>query len=56
MELPPVNNEAINTNVTQHIFKNYKIIDTANRWSILLFKESLAIHRQNRNSTVIQKL
>ena len=46
MELFLDSYEVINTNVTRHIFKNCKIIHKANHWSLLLFKESRAIHRQ----------
>ena len=34
-------------NSTQLILNNCKIVDKAEHWSLLLFKEALAIRRQN---------
>jgi hypothetical protein len=46
MEHSPNSTNPINTNVTELIFRNCKIIDTSDHWSLLLFKESLAIRRR----------
>jgi hypothetical protein len=46
MELTPDSTETINTNTTQLIFENCKIIDGSDHWSLLLYKESLAIRRR----------
>ena len=46
MELSPDSNDTINTNMTQLIFNNCKIIDKSDHWSLLLYKESLAIRRR----------
>ena len=46
MELTPDSTETINTNTTQLIFENCKIIDRSDHWSLLLYKESLAIRRR----------
>ncbi len=46
MELSPDSNDTINTNMTQLIFNNCKIIDKSDHWSLLLCKESLAIRRR----------
>jgi hypothetical protein len=48
MELSPDSTNTINTintNLTKLIFRNWKIIDRSDHWSLLLFKESLAIRR-----------
>jgi hypothetical protein len=47
MELSPDASNPINTNITQLIFNNCKIIDKSDHWSLLLYKESLAIRRRN---------
>ena len=47
MELSPEMNTKIECNSTQLILNNCKIINKAEFWSLLLFKEALAIHRQN---------
>ena len=46
MELSPDSTNPINTNLTELIFRNCKIIDRSDHWSLLLFKESLAIRRR----------
>ncbi len=46
MELSPDSTNPINTNLTELIFRNCKIIDRSDHWSLLLFKESLAIGRR----------
>ena len=46
MELSPDSNDTINTNMTQLIFNNCKIIDKSDHWSLLLYKKSLAIRRR----------
>ena len=45
MELTPDSTETINTNTTQLIFENCKIIDRSDHWFLLLYKESLATRR-----------
>jgi hypothetical protein len=46
MQLSPDSTNPINTNLTELIFRNCKIIDRSDHWSLLLFKESLAIRRR----------
>ena len=46
MGLAPDSSNTIDTNLTQLIFDNCKIIDKSDHWSLLLYKESLAIHRR----------
>ncbi len=46
MELSPDSTNPINTNLTELILRNCKIIDRSDHWSLLLFKESLAIRRR----------
>ena len=46
MELSPDSNDTINTDMAQLIFNNCKIIDKSDHWSLLLYKESLAIRRR----------
>ena len=46
MELSPHSTNPINTNLTELIFRSCKIIDRSDHWSLLLFKESLAIRRR----------
>ena len=46
LELSPHLSNPICTNTTQLIFNNCKVIDKSNHWSLLLFKESLAIRRR----------
>ena len=48
MELIPDSSNTIETNLTQLIFDNCKIIDKSDHWSLLLYKEYLAIHRRKR--------
>ena len=45
MELTPYSSNIIDTNLKQLIFDNCKIIDESDHWSLLLYKESLAIHK-----------
>ena len=47
LELSPHLSNPICTNTTQLIFNNCKVIDKSDHWSLLLFKESLAIRRKN---------
>ena len=47
MELFPEINTKRECNSTQLILNNCKIIDKAEHWSLLLFKEALATHRQS---------
>ena len=46
MEFSPDSTNTINTNLTELIFRNCKIIDRSDHWSLLLLKESLAIRRR----------
>ena len=46
MELTPDSSNTIDTNLTQLIFDSCKIIDKSEHWSLLLYKESLAMHRR----------
>ena len=46
LELSPHLSNPICTNTTQLIFNNCKVIDKSDHWSLLLFKESLAIRRR----------
>ena len=45
MELTPDCCNTIDTNLTQLIFDNCKIIDKSDHWSLLMYKESLAIDK-----------
>ena len=45
-ELTPDSSNTIDTNLTQLIFDNCKIIDKPDHWSLLLYKKPLAIHRR----------
>ena len=57
MELSPDSTNPINTNLTELIFRNCKIIDRSDHWSLLLFKESLDIYADdNLISTTVGKL
>ena len=46
MELTPDCSNTIDNNLTQLIFDNCKIIDKSDHWSLLMYKESLAIHKR----------
>ena len=46
MELTPDCSNTIETNLTQLIFDNCKMIDKSYHWSLLLYKESLTMHRR----------
>ena len=49
MELSPDkqnSDEILKTNLYDFAFNNFVIIDKADHWSALLYKEALAIHRQ----------
>jgi hypothetical protein len=46
MELSPDSNNTINTHLIELTFRNCKIIDRSDQWSLLLLKESLAIRRR----------
>ena len=46
LELSPHLSNPVCTNTTQLIFNNCKVIDKSDHWSLLLFKESLAIRRR----------
>ena len=46
LELSPHLSNPTCTNTTQLIFNNCKVIDKSDHWSLLLFKESLAIRRR----------
>ena len=49
MELSPDeqnSDETLETNLCDSAFNNFVIIDKAGHWSVLLYKEALAIRRQ----------
>ena len=46
MEISPDSNNTINTHLIELIFRNCKIIDRSDQWSLLLLKESLAMRRR----------
>ena len=45
MELSTDLPNVIHTNITELLFNSCKVIDKSDHWSLLLFKESLAIRR-----------
>ena len=48
LELSPHLSNPICTSTTQLIFNNCKVIDKSDHWSLLLFKESLAIKTNSK--------
>ena len=46
LALTPDSSNTIDTNLAQLIYDNCKIIDKSDHRSLLLYKESLAIHRR----------
>ncbi len=49
LELPPHQDTNITCILPEFLFNNCKIIDRTDHWSLLLFKESLAIRRLKPN-------